>query len=64
MEKEKQLEKYLIPIIQGVQFFQNDKKLQLSEFKFIAEHLKFRFLGRHENVFEYNDYGDEFFIII
>jgi len=35
-----------------------------EEFRFIAEHIKFEFFEEGENVINYGDRGDKFFILI
>ena len=63
--KDKYYRKYLIPLVQKIDVFKKvANNWKEDEFKYIAERLKFKFYNEGENVFEYNDYGNLFYIII
>ena len=63
--RDKYTRKYLVPLLQNINLFKQDgNTMKVDEIKYIAEHMKFQFLGPGENVFEYNDFGNLFYIII
>jgi len=45
-------------------FKKQNNNWKVDDFKFIAERMKFEFYKPGELVFEYNDYGNYFYIII
>ena len=63
--KDKYCRKFLIPLLKDLDVFKkNNNNWKEDDFKFIAERLNFRFYKPEEVVFEYNDYGNMFYIII
>jgi hypothetical protein len=57
--------KHLIPLVREIDVFtKHNTNWKEDDFKFIAERMKFQFFKAGEDVFEYNDYGNLFYIII
>ena len=57
--------KHLIPMVREIDVFtKHNTNWKEDDFKFIAERMKFQFFKPGEDVFEYNDYGNLFYIII
>ena len=56
--------KILDPLIKETQFMQNRKEMTSTDFQELCRSLCYLELDEFENVFEYGEMGDTFYIII
>mmetsp|Transcript_34688 Transcript_34688/g.53180 ORF Transcript_34688/g.53180 Transcript_34688/m.53180 type:complete len:87 (-) Transcript_34688:3003-3263(-) len=58
-------QKVLIPLLRNITFFQKeDIDISEEDLQFIAERLKFEFLGESDYVMNFGERGDKFYILI
>ena len=64
-DRERYLKKNLIPMVKEIDVFKKGtENMKSDDFKFIAERMKFHFYKPGEIVFEYNDIGNLFYLVI
>ena len=56
--------KFLNEMIKEVYNTKKDQAIQRSDYKLLCENMRFRYYKAGETIFEYGDYGDQFFIIL
>mgnify|MGYP006119198139 CR=1 FL=1 len=64
-ERHGYLRHHLIPMVKEIDVFKKGSvNMKSDDFKFIAERMKFQFFKPGEVVFEYNDIGNLFYLVI